>query len=544
MPLWWKLLQLRFGTSRSRWRAMAYLEETPRREAVPALLRLIYNSSLSSRAVEVLGKCRDRRAVEPLVGLVRDPLAPSRFGAAKALGAIGDPAAVPLLVDALAARDRYFPTGAVVAALGVLGDRAAIPPLEALLVAPDIDESDAWVVRTAAAEALGRLGATPADPDVALEMAIALGRIEPVAARGLAALERMGHYSTRTTCDLLAGLDWGAATEVQKATGVEIARRVLAGYIRGREQLTKDSAPHRAVSRIGHPRTVALLSGGCDEKQWFDWCYHLLPSLPTKILVDALDDPVPRFRRDAAKALEKHPCDEVAPALAARHADPDEYVRRDVLDVLRATAKSDRGRTALVKVLPDLLNFVDDPSSHNRTRAAEVLREIPDPRAAEGLFRLLDDGDVWTQLAAIEALTARKDRRLAGRLAGVARGCSGLVSGRIVDAIDALDDPDGFETLVVVLQRNADRFCAKALDVAERLLRRDAAVLPDSALRRVAALPASRSWEWRGEDYIRESPTYDEYIPGSVHTATIEFAELKRLAQTELARRKGGGAGS
>lgn len=99
-----------------------------------------------------IGEARDAGAAPLLIDLLgrrgREGLAPdNRSAAIQALGQIGDPAAVEILVDELEISPAY-----AAAALGRIGERRATEPLISVL------QHDSWSARSAAAEALGRLG--------------------------------------------------------------------------------------------------------------------------------------------------------------------------------------------------------------------------------------------------------------------------------------------------------------------------------------------------------------------------------------------------
>ena len=105
-----------------------------------------------SLAALALGRLRDRRAVLPLAGALRDGREVVREAAASALGELGDADAQAALVGAL---EDEHPTVRYQAAqaLGHAGGSGAVYPLIRALGDSTIS------VRHAAAEALGRLGA-------------------------------------------------------------------------------------------------------------------------------------------------------------------------------------------------------------------------------------------------------------------------------------------------------------------------------------------------------------------------------------------------
>jgi HEAT repeat protein len=112
----------------------------------------------------VLGRTRDREALPLLVhaAAASNPDPETRIYALWSLGAIGDPAALPALREALTDADAGVRKTAAFA-LGSLGDPAAIASLEPLLADPVPD------VRWNAALALARLG-SPAGVEVLEQM--------------------------------------------------------------------------------------------------------------------------------------------------------------------------------------------------------------------------------------------------------------------------------------------------------------------------------------------------------------------------------------
>lgn len=86
------------------------------------------DSGVRVDAAEALGELRNRLAVPPLVGALRDENRLVRKSAAEALGKIGDSSALEPLLEALNDEDCFVQAKAA-AALGKMGDRRAINPL-------------------------------------------------------------------------------------------------------------------------------------------------------------------------------------------------------------------------------------------------------------------------------------------------------------------------------------------------------------------------------------------------------------------------------
>ncbi|WP_030897591.1 HEAT repeat domain-containing protein [Streptomyces sp. NRRL F-5126] len=128
--------------------------------AVPAVTAALTSDNEAVRvgAAEVLGRAgapRQDPARSALPGLLHMLASEDAFEAAtaaNALGTLGDPAAVPALVKALA--DSNYLCGCAALALGRIAVPAAIEPLVGLLRDPD----KFWVPRGAAAVALGDMG--------------------------------------------------------------------------------------------------------------------------------------------------------------------------------------------------------------------------------------------------------------------------------------------------------------------------------------------------------------------------------------------------
>ncbi|MDD3247496.1 MAG: HEAT repeat domain-containing protein [Methanosarcina sp.] len=106
----------------------------------------------ASNAARTLGLMVNYQAVKPLIAILRDSTNYHvRACAAEALGKIGDPESIDVLIESLNDDDIYVRKCAAVA-LGKIGNKKAVFPLMDLLKDKD------YKVRASAAEALGKIG--------------------------------------------------------------------------------------------------------------------------------------------------------------------------------------------------------------------------------------------------------------------------------------------------------------------------------------------------------------------------------------------------
>jgi HEAT repeat protein len=127
------------------------------RHVVPLLVQALQDYKVRRAACEALGAIGDPQAIPHLAQALQDEAWEVCKAACEALGAIGDPQAIPPLLQALQDEDRSV-RAAACKALGKIGDPQAIPPLLQAL------QDEAWWVRAEACEALGAIGDPQAIP--------------------------------------------------------------------------------------------------------------------------------------------------------------------------------------------------------------------------------------------------------------------------------------------------------------------------------------------------------------------------------------------
>jgi HEAT repeat protein len=118
-------------------KAAEYLGEIGDPDAVPALVEALADPTISWLAAESLGKIGDVRAVEPLIAVLNSDEKWLRRNAAEALGKLRAASAVEPIIRLLG--DKKHDVREVSArALGQIGDVRAVPALQGLSNDPDV----------------------------------------------------------------------------------------------------------------------------------------------------------------------------------------------------------------------------------------------------------------------------------------------------------------------------------------------------------------------------------------------------------------------
>ena len=143
------LLKSRYQLDREK--AADFLGEIGDPKAVPPLIEALGDPVISWIAAESLGKLRDARAVQPLIASLASGEKWLRRNAAIALGQIGDPSAVEPLIKLLSDR-KHDVRQAAATALGMIGSKGSVSALQLLVKDPDEN------VRQAAAASLEQIG--------------------------------------------------------------------------------------------------------------------------------------------------------------------------------------------------------------------------------------------------------------------------------------------------------------------------------------------------------------------------------------------------
>jgi HEAT repeat protein len=126
-------------------KASDYLGEIGDPDAVPALIEALGDPTISWLAAESLGKIGDPRAIGPLIAVLGSDEKWLRKNAAEALGKLHATPAVEPIIRLLT--DKKHDVREISArALGLIGDERAVPALTCLANDPDLKVRDAALV--------------------------------------------------------------------------------------------------------------------------------------------------------------------------------------------------------------------------------------------------------------------------------------------------------------------------------------------------------------------------------------------------------------
>lgn len=425
-----------------------------------------------ARAAERLGRIGSVSAVPALLRVVRDVRDEDddvRGAALRALGRIGDPAALSPLIEALGAAEASLPPR--IAEIILMFGEAAVRPLIAELRNLESDTRRMW-----AADMLGRI----ADARAATPLIDSLGDVNPeVRAKAAAGLGAM--RDARAVDRLL---------ELLLSDPIPFVRTRVA----------------HALGAIGHPRVIDHLVHGLGDAEW--WvriraveALEQLGAPAAGALLVALEDEDSEVRRRAGMALERtgyvQGCLETIEA---------EGFRADVFKVLQLIGQSgatevlfeklptcsgktqellvrivgDIGNPAAVLILLPLLSLSGD--ARLRSRLVEALGKLGCTEATPQIVGCLKDPDEWVRSAAIAALVASPPAGEADNLIRLLRDPQPPTRRAACTVLATLGDAGQFSALLEALSDPSPSVRAEAIRAAAALQVPDAADTVQAAL--------------------------------------------------------------
>jgi HEAT repeat protein len=385
------------------------------RHVVPLLVQALQDYKVRKAACEALGAIGDPQAIPPLAQALQDEAWEVRKAACEALGAIGDPQAIPPLLQALQDEDRWVRRAAC-EALGAIGDPQAIPPLLQAL------QDEDWGVRKAACEALGAIG----DPQA----------IPPL----LQALQDEDWWVREAACEAL-----GAIGDPQAIPPLLQALQDEAWEVR--------EVACKALGAIGDPQAIPPLLQALQDEAWgvrAAACEALgkigdPQAIPH--LAQALQDEDRWVRKAACWALGAIGDPQAIPHLAQALQDEDRWVR--------AAACWALGKIGDPQAIPPLLQALQDEAWLVRAAACEALGAIGDPQAIPPLLQALQDEAWEVREVACKALGAIGDPQAIPPLLQALQDEHRLVRKAACEALGKIGDPQAIPPLLQALQDEA-----------------------------------------------------------------------------------------
>ncbi len=410
---------------------------------VQGAYRVLAIRSLVEEAVSALKQDPDitrrlgRRAVGPLLTILRGPDKDRREKAALVLGELKAASAVEGLIAALDDEEPDVRWRAATA-LGQIGDARAVEPLVGALRSP------AESVRSAALHALGSLKSA----DALASLRELLQESDPGARA--AAVEALGQMQGAEVVDALLAALGDTNEEVRKAAVVALGRRK---ELRAGEPLIQVLAERtnpawlrgeaaRALGQIaGRAAVPELMRGAADEDAFVRKCSaSALGGLGDESAVPALlpllEAPEKDVREAGAAALGKLKAREAVPNLLPLLGGPDEAVRQAAGQALGEIA--DPGSVeALAQVLRDGI-------AGARQVAAEVLGKMGGARAVSPLSEALGrDADKEVRETAAWALGQLGDARALGPLREATKDAEKDVRDAAEEALKTIETKEG-----------------------------------------------------------------------------------------------------
>ncbi|WP_437638118.1 HEAT repeat domain-containing protein [Sorangium sp. So ce854] len=405
--------------------------------AVPALIAALAaapSASTAAGAALVLGELGATEGLAAIVRGMQRGVVPLRHGL-RALGALGDPAALPSVLELLGDADPSVRREAIGAATDLLDparpDGRAVDPARALLVDPATPPDE----QVALVELLGRTGSPRAQ---AVLLPLAKARSAPLrlaVIEALGAARAAGKLGAAVDAALLEALDdesadvrLRAAVSLSRVAGPGSARALLqrltvaAEQDRGALGIALSGALSRAGGRDAKGATDAgRAADGGDLAEDVAAAIASAPDIARDALIEGLgrmpgqaagtalarmaaaapiDD-----RRKIAEALAGHP--EAGAALRKLAGDPDPGVRANAIWSLGAVGDRD--------ALPLLAPLLEDPDAAVAGNAAGAVGRVAaragqPARAAAALCGALSDARPYVRANALAGLTVARAR--------------------------------------------------------------------------------------------------------------------------------------
>ena len=364
-------------------------------------------------AAGVMGETRLKKAFTGLKMALETPEENLRYAAAEALGKIGEPKAIPLLIDCLDDQWVRYPA---IESLGQLKASEAIPDLIRLY------GEDEWV-RLAVIEAIGRIGSSEeiqflvdqmdeSDDLVMQACFTSLARIEQRCSCG--AFEMLRNTGLDVDGIITAGLD-AHDPEIRKLAiwtlgmiGDQDHIHLLVNQLSDFDDDVLNTA-RQAISTLGARHVGALTAylESINEASLKKDLIEILAGIGDPIAIQAviknLEDGDEYVRETSARALGLFKSRLAADSLIEHLSDPSGRVR--------ASCASSLGALKAVKATRNLLKSLEDNFVEAREAASEALGKIGTAEAIRHVGALLKHDRVEVRQAAVQCLGLMMDKR-------------------------------------------------------------------------------------------------------------------------------------
>jgi HEAT repeat protein len=337
-------------------------------EVEGALVQLLGQASARKEVVEALVRYGER-VTQLLIDQLQAEEIETHKAAIVALGRIGDPKAVPALVEALTEDKELVIVAAD--ALGKIGDRRAFEALLGL-----IGHKDA-AVRQAAIAAINSLG----HPDMAAHACRLLEDPNPLIRES--AVKIAGYFGYRECTDLLLARCRDAAESVRRAA--------------------LEHLPYLDDERVVATLADALKTGSAQARAAAASAFSQVESeVALPYLHEALGDQDPWVRYFATRSLGRHGNRQSLVALT-------ELAQADEAGPVRIAAIVSLGKLNEPQAVAALASLIETPDSDIRRAALQALGKIQHPEALPPLLGALRSPDREQRLEAVQALGTRSE---------------------------------------------------------------------------------------------------------------------------------------
>lgn len=421
--------------------------------AVPALIEALdvsRESPLRAKAASVLGLLKDRRAVDPLMAAARAPERNVKVAAITALGQVGDYSASDTLFEAAKDKDEAVRTAAVDALAG-LG-------VTVERLSGDLSGST-WQVRAAALTSLARLGDRKASAMVINSFKDPDARVRVEAVRALATLAAEGD---RGAVDAFISVLSDSNSDVRMQSAIALGRFKDSRAVGSLTTLLSDRdsqvnlAAAESLARMQDPRVIRLLVDSLDNADWRvrARAAQVLAFSPSAASSAGAVVPLVNAMRDK-DLIVRYYASEALVAIGG------EAVPQ-LIDMLRSERSQERARVVRVlgrigqpTIMP-LVAFIQDRriSSDTKIEAARLLGRLGDARAVDPLITLLADERYYVRREVSRALGQIGEPALE-RLGTLAQSEVPATREAGVEALGAISSPRALNLIMDALSDQA-----------------------------------------------------------------------------------------